>query len=62
MSAMSVQSKLKGWLVTSSFWGCGYWGGLCAKESVHLQGIISSTETLNSQVHLVDGPGPTDWH
>lgn len=45
-----------------SLLGCGYWGGLCVRESEHLQGIISSTEPMNSPVHLVDGPGHADQH
>lgn len=55
---MSVQSKLKGWLVTSAYWDAGT-GEDSDRESDHWQGIISSTETLNRQVHLADGPGHT---
>lgn len=45
-----------------SLLGCRYWGGLCVRESEHFQGIISSAELMNSQVHLVHGPGHTDEH
>lgn len=58
---MLVQSKLKGWLVTSAYWDAGTGEDSVLGNQNTFKGL-SVLLSQNRQVHLVDGPGHTDQH